>query len=70
MDVKLSFQPTLISSLEDLVGIRLTREDELSYNVNIFLQRERVLTFSMEDRDGAELALVLAGLVIYLFFLL
>ncbi|XP_077295591.1 uncharacterized protein LOC143917857 [Arctopsyche grandis] len=53
--------PTLISSLEDLVGIRLTREDELSYNVNIFLQRDRVLTFSMEDRDGAELALVLAG---------
>lgn len=58
-------KPTLISSLEELAAIRLTREDELSYNITIYLQRDRVLTFSMEDRDGAELGLVLAGYVPY-----
>lgn len=37
------------------------REDDIFYSVSIYIQPDRVVTFSMEDRDASEFALVLAG---------
>ena len=39
----------------------VTREDELSCSVSVFVQPDKLITFSMEDRDANEFAIVLAG---------
>lgn len=39
----------------------VTREDELSCSVSVFILPDKLITFSMEDRDANEFAIVLAG---------
>ncbi|GBP39620.1 SCAN domain-containing protein 3 [Eumeta japonica] len=59
--IKLEMAPQPIAQLEELEGVRVRRDDELSTTVAVFLRRDRVLGFSMDDRDATEMALVLAG---------
>lgn len=47
--------------MDELEGVRLKREDEGSAAVAVFLKRDRVLGFSMDERDAREMALVLSG---------
>lgn len=53
-------QPVALADIEDMRGVVVRREDELSRIVRIFLQN-REITFSLEDRDAEELVLVLQG---------
>lgn len=53
-------QPVALADIEDMQGLIVRREDELSRLVGIYLQN-RELTFSLEDRDAEELVLVLHG---------
>lgn len=53
--------PQPIAQLDELEGVRLKREDDSSASVAVFLKRDRVLGFSMDERDAREMALVLAG---------
>lgn len=39
----------------------VTREDDITHTVNVYIQPERFVSFSMEDRDASEFSLVLAG---------
>jgi len=54
-------QPVALADIEDMHGLVVRREDELSRFVRIYLQNNRELTFSLEDRDAEELVLVLQG---------
>ncbi|GAB0097417.1 FERM domain-containing protein [Sergentomyia squamirostris] len=53
--------PQPICNLEELIRVIVTREDEISYSVVVFMEPDRLVTFLMEDRDAIEFALVLAG---------
>lgn len=39
----------------------IAREDDVTHSVSVYLKPEKFVTFSMEDRDGSEFSLVLAG---------
>lgn len=39
----------------------VTRDDDVSNTVTVFINPDRVINFSMEDRDACEFAIVLAG---------
>jgi hypothetical protein len=39
----------------------VTREDDISNSVSVFIAPDKLITFSMEDRDANEFAIVLAG---------
>lgn len=55
--------PEALCEIEQVTGVRVSREDELSYRVEISLKdpdKENLL-LSLEDRDAEELVLVLQG---------
>lgn len=54
-------QPQPISSIDSLKRIVITREDDVTHRVNVFIHEDRFITFSMEDRDAIEFANVLNG---------
>lgn len=54
-------QPQPICSIESLNRVVASREDDITYTVNVYIQPERFVSFSMEDRDASEFSLVLAG---------
>jgi hypothetical protein len=39
----------------------VTRDDDISNTVSVFILPDKLITFSMEDRDANEFAIVLAG---------
>lgn len=39
----------------------MTREDDVTNSVSVFILPDKLITFSMEDRDANEFAIVLAG---------
>lgn len=39
----------------------VTREDDVTNQVSVFILPDKLITFSMEDRDANEFAIVLAG---------
>ncbi|XP_060801455.1 uncharacterized protein LOC106134103 isoform X2 [Amyelois transitella] len=53
--------PQSIASLEEVEGIRVKPEDSGCADVAIFLRRDRVLSLLMDERDAAEMPLVIAG---------
>ncbi|CAH0587157.1 unnamed protein product [Chrysodeixis includens] len=54
--------PQPIASLEEVEGIRVKREwSSGGADVAIFLQRDRVLALLMDERDAAEMPLIIAG---------
>ncbi|XP_058822799.1 uncharacterized protein LOC131684172 [Topomyia yanbarensis] len=53
--------PQPICNLEDLIRVVVTRDDDVSNTVAVFITPDRVINFSMEDRDACEFAIVLAG---------
>ncbi|XP_022827993.1 uncharacterized protein LOC111357493 isoform X2 [Spodoptera litura] len=54
--------PQPIASLEEVEGIRVKRDwSSGGADVAIFLQRDRVLALLMDERDAAEMPLVIAG---------
>ncbi|EAT35929.1 AAEL011947-PA, partial [Aedes aegypti] len=53
--------PQPICNLEDLTRVVVTRDDDVSNTVTVFINPDRVINFSMEDRDACEFAIVLAG---------
>lgn len=55
------FQPQPICNIESIGRVVVTREDDITHTVNVYIQPDRFVSFSMEDRDGNEFALVLAG---------
>lgn len=57
----LFFQPKSISAIEEVRRIVAVREDDIFYSVSIYFLPDRVVTFSMEDRDASEFSLVLSG---------
>lgn len=54
-------QPQSICTIEELSRVVISREDEISCNVSVFIEPDKLITFSMEDRDAQEFAIVLAG---------
>ncbi|XP_047024894.1 uncharacterized protein LOC124633647 isoform X2 [Helicoverpa zea] len=54
--------PQPIASLEEVEGIRVKRDwSSGGADVAIFLQRDRVLALLMDERDAAEMPLIIAG---------
>ncbi|XP_037956584.1 uncharacterized protein LOC119686158 [Teleopsis dalmanni] len=53
--------PQPISAIEDFSHVIVNREDDVTCTVGIFMQGDRVVKYSMEDRDACEFSLVLAG---------
>ncbi|KAJ2950883.1 hypothetical protein O0L34_g5247 [Tuta absoluta] len=53
--------PQPIASLEEVEAIRVKRECDGTADVAIFLQRHGVLGLMMDERDAAEMPLVIAG---------
>ncbi|XP_053955314.1 uncharacterized protein LOC128861298 [Anastrepha ludens] len=53
--------PQPISAIEDFSHVVVSRDDDVTCNVAIFMQGDKVVRFSMEDRDACEFSLVLAG---------
>ncbi|XP_017484655.1 PREDICTED: uncharacterized protein LOC108373297 [Rhagoletis zephyria] len=53
--------PQPISAIEDFSHVIVNRDDDVTCNVVIFMQGDKVVKFSMEDRDACEFSLVLAG---------
>ncbi|KAI5637632.1 FERM central domain-containing protein [Phthorimaea operculella] len=53
--------PQPIASLEEVEAIRVKREGDGTADVAIFLQRHGVLGLLMDERDAAEMPLVIAG---------
>lgn len=39
----------------------VNRENDISNSVSVFISPDKLITFSMEDRDAQEFAIVLAG---------
>lgn len=58
---KRSKQPTTICNIELLTRITITREDDVTHSVSAYVSADKFVTFSMEDREAVEFALVLAG---------
>lgn len=56
-----SFQPQTICSIESLCRLVITREDDITHTVSIYMQPDRLVSFMMEDRDALEFTLVLVG---------
>lgn len=56
-----SFQPQTICSIESLSRLVITREDDITHTVSIYMQPDRLVSFMMEDRDALEFSLVLVG---------
>lgn len=54
-------QPQPICTIEELSRVVVTREDDISNSVSVFILPDKLITFSMEDRDANEFAIVLAG---------
>lgn len=54
-------QPQTICSIESLSRLVITREDDITHTVNIYMQPDRLVSFMMEDRDALEFTLVLVG---------
>jgi FERM and PDZ domain-containing protein 4 len=55
------FQPQSICTIEELSRVVVTRDDDISNTVSVFILPDKLITFSMEDRDANEFAIVLAG---------
>ncbi|KAI8421416.1 hypothetical protein MSG28_009491 [Choristoneura fumiferana] len=53
--------PQSIASLEEVEGVRVKRESAGSADVAVFLTRDRVVALLMDERDAAEMPLVIAG---------
>uniref|UniRef100_A0A182ILB6 Uncharacterized protein n=1 Tax=Anopheles atroparvus TaxID=41427 RepID=A0A182ILB6_ANOAO len=53
--------PQPICNLEELIRVVVTRDDDISNTVTVFITPDRVINFAMEDRDASEFAIVLAG---------
>uniref|UniRef100_A0A182V2D4 FERM and PDZ domain-containing protein 4 n=1 Tax=Anopheles merus TaxID=30066 RepID=A0A182V2D4_ANOME len=53
--------PQPICNLEELIRVVVTRDDDVSNTVTVFISPDRVIHFAMEDRDASEFAIVLAG---------
>lgn len=54
-------QPQSICTIEELSRVAVTREDDVTSSVSVFILPDKLITFSMEDRDANEFAIVLAG---------
>lgn len=54
-------QPQTICSIESLSRLVITREDDITHTVSIYMQPDRFTSFMMEDRDALEFTLVLVG---------
>lgn len=54
-------QPQTVCSIESLSRLIIAREDDITHNVNIYMEPDRLVSFMMEDRDALEFRLVLAG---------
>ncbi|CAH2046795.1 unnamed protein product, partial [Iphiclides podalirius] len=54
-------QPQPVASLEEVECVRVRRSCSGSADVTVFLQRDRVLALLMDERDAAEMPLVIAG---------
>lgn len=54
-------QPQSICTIEELSRVVVTREDDVTNSVSVFITPDKLITFSMEDRDANEFAIVLAG---------
>lgn len=54
-------QPQSICTIEELSRVVVTREDDITNSVSVFITPDKLITFSMEDRDANEFAIVLAG---------
>jgi FERM and PDZ domain-containing protein 4 len=39
----------------------VTKDDDISNSVSVFIAPDKLITFCMEDRDANEFAIVLAG---------
>lgn len=57
----LFLQPQSICTIEELSRVVVTREDDVTNSVSVFVLPDKLITFSMEDRDANEFAIVLAG---------
>lgn len=55
------FQPQPICNIEHITRAVVTREDDVTHSVSVYIQPDKFVTFSMEDRDACEFTLVLAG---------
>nr|XP_023020684.1 FERM and PDZ domain-containing protein 4 [Leptinotarsa decemlineata] len=55
------FQPIPIANIEDMRRIEVRSDDEITRTVLVFLNTEKVVTISLEERDACELVLVLRG---------
>ncbi|KAJ6634839.1 FERM and PDZ domain-containing protein 4 [Pseudolycoriella hygida] len=53
--------PQPICNIEHLTRVVVTREDDVTHSVSVYIQPDKLVTFSMEDRDACEFTLVLAG---------
>ncbi|CRK97966.1 CLUMA_CG011338, isoform A [Clunio marinus] len=53
--------PQSICTIEELSRVVVTREDDVTNSVSVFILPDKLITFSMEDRDANEFAIVLAG---------
>ncbi|CAG9804042.1 unnamed protein product [Chironomus riparius] len=53
--------PQSICTIEELSRVVVTREDDISCSVAVFVMPDKLITFSMDDRDANEFAIVLAG---------
>ncbi|XP_049820485.1 uncharacterized protein LOC109608589 isoform X2 [Aethina tumida] len=56
-----SFQPVPIANIEDMRRIEVKSDDEISRTVLIKLQKDKMVSVSLEERDASELVLVLRG---------
>lgn len=54
-------QPQSICTIEELSRVVVTREDDVTSAVSVFILPDKLITFSMEERDANEFAIVLAG---------
>lgn len=59
----MTFQPQAIASIEEVecVRVRGSCVSGGGADVGVFLTRDRVLALLMDDRDAAEMPLVIAG---------
>lgn len=54
--------PQPICAIEELTRVVVTREDDVTHLVSVYVQpKNSVVQFSMDDRDASEFSLVLAG---------
>ncbi|XP_067633209.1 uncharacterized protein [Eurosta solidaginis] len=53
--------PQPISAIEDFNHVIVSRDDDVTCSVTIYMQGDKLIKFSMEDRDASEFSLVLSG---------